>query len=272
VVYTSSDNGVTWTDRQHLENTYGDFVADICSINDKYWLLGTAFYDNTKQGATIFYSSDYGVTWIKAFVSSQSLIPNFILLNDGTAYAFTYPQVGYVLKSNPDPITGIPGIGWSLFQRPTFDGRSDAWAIYGVYSISTGTVIISGKTGVGMVTTMNIYKGSFDTTKQTNLVTSHQASVLSALGIDTTKYFSTILAYNSQASSLGTKLADYYKDPNGAFPIIVPMKYYAVSLGDNVDVEIWRETTSLLGTKKCEVMGISYDLLNATITFNMRII
>ncbi|MCK9371399.1 hypothetical protein M0R04_15905, partial [Candidatus Dojkabacteria bacterium] len=80
------------------------------------------------------------------------------------------------------------------------------------------------------------------------LNTSYKASTYSQYGIDTLKHFNTVFAYYSDAQLLGTDLIEYFKDLHGNLSITTPMKYYTVNIGDNVDVQIWRETTSFLGT------------------------
>jgi hypothetical protein len=114
--------------------------------------------------------------------------------------------------------------------------------------------------------------GKYDDGKTVSIDSSHTASVMSAYGIDKIQTFNTRLVQTSEAQSLGSTLTDYFKDIHGEFSITVPMKYYAVNVGDNVDVEICRGSVSMLGTKKCEVLGKSYDLGNASITFDLRII
>jgi hypothetical protein len=100
----------------------------------------------------------------------------------------------------------------------------------------------------------------------------YKASTYSTYGVDTQKAFSTILSQYNDAVSLASDLIAYFKDMHGTFSVTTPMKYYSVNIGDNVDVEIWRETTLFLGTKKCEVLGKSYNLARATIDFKLRII
>jgi hypothetical protein len=99
----------------------------------------------------------------------------------------------------------------------------------------------------------------------------HEASALSAYGVSTRVEVEAFIASSVDADSLVADLAAYHGDLHGELSITVPMRYYSVEVGDNIDVEIWREASSMLGTKKCEVLGKSYDLGRALITFDLRI-
>jgi hypothetical protein len=87
------------------------------------------------------------------------------------------------------------------------------------------------------------------------------------------KDFETWLVNSAAAQTFATKILNYVKDVHGTFSINVPMRYYDFKIGDLRNVEIERETTTMLGTKKCEVMGISYDLNGVpSIDLDMRIV
>jgi len=52
--------------------------------------------------------------------------------------------------------------------------------------------------------------------------------------------------------------------------ITVPMKYYALAVGDVVYVDLPRGNSSMLGVKKYEIMGITYNLEQAMMDMNLR--
>lgn len=102
--------------------------------------------------------------------------------------------------------------------------------------------------------------------------TSYEASVFLKYKIYNQRDFETVLHDQAGAQALLDIIMTYFKDIHGQFPITVPMKYYTYNIGDILNVEINRETTTFLGTKKCEILSKSYSLSNGFITFGMRIV
>jgi hypothetical protein len=82
----------------------------------------------------------------------------------------------------------------------------------------------------------------------------------------------TMLINSADAQSFSDTILAYSKDVHGVGDIEVPMKYYDIDLGDIVNIEINRPATTMLGTKKCEIIGKTYNLSFPTITFTYRII
>ena len=85
------------------------------------------------------------------------------------------------------------------------------------------------------------------------------------------EYF-TLLTNLTDATAFGTKILNYAKDVHGTGQITTGMKYYPYGVGDIVDIEIWREKQSMLGTKKCEIISKQYNLRESSITFGYRIV
>jgi hypothetical protein len=85
------------------------------------------------------------------------------------------------------------------------------------------------------------------------------------------EYF-TLLTNLTDATAFGTKILNYAKDVHGTGQITTGMKYYSYGVGSIVDIEIWREKQSMLGTKKCEIISKQYNLREASITFGYRIV
>ena len=65
---------------------------------------------------------------------------------------------------------------------------------------------------------------------------------------------------------------DYVESVRGSLSIDVPMEYYYLQIGDIINVEIMRETVSMLGWYKCEIVGKRWDLNNNLISFDLRFI
>jgi hypothetical protein len=84
--------------------------------------------------------------------------------------------------------------------------------------------------------------------------------------------FDTYLNTQADANSFADKVMTYAKDVHGELSIEVPMKYYLLEFGGVVNCEINRETTTMLGTKKCEILGKTYNLENETINLDLRIV
>ncbi len=90
------------------------------------------------------------------------------------------------------------------------------------------------------------------------------------------KQFNTVLIDTSALTvikAFSDTILNYSKDVHGTGEIEVPMKYYDIDITDIVNIEINRETTTMLGTKKCEIISKKYNLSPLpTITFGYRII
>lgn len=86
------------------------------------------------------------------------------------------------------------------------------------------------------------------------------------------KEFMTVLTNLSDAQELSTTILNYFKDIHGTGTIIVPMKYYSLEITDTIYIQIDRMNKTMLGTKKCEIMGISYKLSKAQIEIKYRIV
>jgi len=195
---------------------------------------------------------------------NASFIYNMIVDENDMLYMLENTSGGFgnsAMKSINAPdengVSGFEYIGPSKLSRTLF------------YDPYQGNIFV-GKTYTA--TEEKLYIGKYSDNMNWALNNTYKASTYSSYGIDTLKHFNTKLIFNSDAVLLAEDLIVYFKDLHGELQIIVPMKYYAVNVGDNVDVQIWRETTSFLGTKKCEVLGKEYDLKNAMIKFNLRII
>jgi len=84
--------------------------------------------------------------------------------------------------------------------------------------------------------------------------------------------FDTYLVDQSGAQAFATKILTYAKDVHGMLGITVPIKYYALVFGGVVNVNINRDTTTMLGTKKCEIIGKTYNLEQENINLQLRIV
>lgn len=102
--------------------------------------------------------------------------------------------------------------------------------------------------------------------------TSREAAIFLKYKTYNQKTFFTLLTNATDAQAFADTILDYAQDPHGQGTITVPMKYYAYGVGDIVNVVINRETTTMLGTKKVEILSKRYNLRDANITFGYRIV
>jgi hypothetical protein len=102
--------------------------------------------------------------------------------------------------------------------------------------------------------------------------TSQEGAVFAKYKIYKEADFDTYLVDSSGAQAFATKILNYAKDVHGRFTENVPMKYYSVPFGGTVDVEINRNNRTILGTKKCEVLGKTYNLEEENIQLDLRIV
>jgi VCBS repeat-containing protein len=108
---------------------------------------------------------------------------------------------------------------------------------------------------------------------QTTLTdTSHEAYVYNKYKVYVENDFESYLINSITTQALADKIMAYAMDVHGTLPVTVPMKYYNVSVGDNIDIEINRENSVMLGYKKCEVLGKTFDLENEKIKLDLRIV
>ena len=84
--------------------------------------------------------------------------------------------------------------------------------------------------------------------------------------------FNTLLKTLGEAETFADKIMDYVESVRGSLSIDVPMEYYYLQIGDIINVEIMRETVSMLGWYKCEIVGKRWDLNNNLISFDLRFI
>ncbi len=99
-----------------------------------------------------------------------------------------------------------------------------------------------------------------------------QSAIFIKYKIDNQKDFETWLVDEVAAAAFADRIMDYVQDVHGTFSITVPIKYYQLKIGSLVDVEINRQVKTWLGTTKCEVMGITYNLSAVTMDLSLRIV
>jgi hypothetical protein len=86
------------------------------------------------------------------------------------------------------------------------------------------------------------------------------------------KTFYTLLTNITTAQTFATTILNYAKDVHGMGEVTVPMSYYLYGVGDIGNIAINREKTTMLGTKKCEIVSKTYNLREGNITFGYRIV
>ena len=84
------------------------------------------------------------------------------------------------------------------------------------------------------------------------------------------KTFETLLTNSGDAEELADTIMAYYKDIRPIYTITTTIKVMLLDVGDMVTLEIGREDKDIMGYVKAEIIGISKDLLNETITLTCR--
>lgn len=113
----------------------------------------------------------------------------------------------------------------------------------------------------------NLNTGNY-ATKVTD--TTREGLVYARYGVYKEQKFYTYLPNATAASVFSSTILDYFQDVHGTFDITAPMRYYTLEVGDVVNVEINRISSTMVGTKKCEVLGKTYDLENSLISLHLR--
>lgn len=101
--------------------------------------------------------------------------------------------------------------------------------------------------------------------------TDYEDEVYNKYKIILSKDFDTYLIDQTSAEAFIQKVMLYVKDIHGETTLTIPMKYYLEQFGGVVNVELNRENSIMIGTKKCEILGKKYDLENNSIILNLRI-
>jgi hypothetical protein len=102
--------------------------------------------------------------------------------------------------------------------------------------------------------------------------TSQESDVYKKYKVYIQNDFDTYLVTANAAQIFSDKIMEYCKDVHGQFSIDVPIKYYNLVYGGTVNVYINRENSTMLGLKKCEILGKKFDLENENITLDLRIV
>ncbi len=246
-IVRSLDNGSTWSYIQDLGTS--NAVNEILSLGSGIALAATG-----STTGNIYKSIDSGSSWsVVQQLGNETSIYSMINLGYGVCFAGTYPTAQvYQTKDY--------GSSWTLMQRLGSESEVQSFIL-----LDTGIVLA----GTGY--DRKIYKTTFSSWDWIE-DTSHKASVYSSYQIDTNKDYNTIFQTSAYASAFNTAILNYFKDVHGESTIEVSMKYYAIKIGENVDISLDRTTKTMLGTKKCEIIGISYNLNRPSINFRIRII
>lgn len=85
------------------------------------------------------------------------------------------------------------------------------------------------------------------------------------------KDFLTYLTGTTSPTALGVKINNYVDTVYSTFSITTGFSYYSLEIADMIYVELARpDSSETLGYRKCEVLGVQYNLNELTITFNLR--
>ena len=86
------------------------------------------------------------------------------------------------------------------------------------------------------------------------------------------KEVKTLLINSIDAQEFSTTFLNYSKDVHGITELVIPLKYYGIFIGDIYNAQINRQITAMLGTIKCEVIKVGYNLNQGNIKLGLRII
>jgi hypothetical protein len=84
--------------------------------------------------------------------------------------------------------------------------------------------------------------------------------------------FPTLLTSEADAIIFSGTILAYTKDVHGIGTVSLPVKYVTYNIGDIVDIEINREGTTMLGTKKCEIISKNVSLTSGLVELGYRIV
>lgn len=150
-------------------------------------------------------------------------------------------------------------------------GNASIWAIpeYDIINMPRATydpseIISSTKIGYAKdwATTGSAYTYLTDTSKE--------ADIFQAYKTYNEKTFDTLLPDLAAAQRYSDIILAHSGEIRPRFSIEVPIKYYAIQVGDFADVEINRPNTRWFGERKCEVIGKSWNLDRGTLTLTVR--
>jgi len=102
--------------------------------------------------------------------------------------------------------------------------------------------------------------------------TSREADVFGQYRVYNQQSFTTYLPTATAASVLATSILDYVDEVHGSMEIISPLRYYELSVGDTVDVEVNRYASTMLGTVTSEIISVAYDLSVPNMTIGVRFV
>jgi len=148
----------------------------------------------------------------------------------------------------------------ATFEIPANDIMNNPTASY-----DPSEVIISTKIGYAKDWTLpeaSAYTYLEDTTQE--------ATIYARYKTYNQKEFKTYLPDIAAAQRFSDIILDYAGTIKPTFEIEVPIKYYFVEVGDFGEIEINRATSTWFGTRKCEVIGKTYNLDRNTITFKVK--
>lgn len=111
--------------------------------------------------------------------------------------------------------------------------------------------------------TENTYTAYSNTTREIAIFDKYQTYY--------SKDFNTLLINLSDAQTLSETILDYTEDVHGIVSINVPIKYWNSQIGDIITAELSKGSRVLLGTKKCEVIGVIFNFDNPMVTLKLRI-
>jgi hypothetical protein len=147
---------------------------------------------------------------------------------------------------------------------PTFDILNKFDIAYDPSQVISSTKIGYARNWATSESAINAYTFLTDT--------SYEDSVFDKYKVYIEKNINTLLINITDAQAFSDNIMEYNKNVHGIVPITIPIKYYAVVVGDNILFEIDRIGKNMLYLRKCEVLSKQYDLGNGLINLSCRIV
>lgn len=250
VVYRSEDAGSSWTQIATIASTVT--VYSMAEANGII-IAGCSPYGD------IYRSDDLGSTWtlLQTLGSSSTYI--YAMRSIGGAVSDEAPGTSFVCT--------VGTTGQILYSEDYFS----SYTVLDTISESTPRPLAVTQKGTIITGGVDLVRSEWASDTHYEVEATSESYVWGAYGIDATKNFETFFGNVSAAQDGAALIEDYFKNSHGTFSIQIPISYYALELAQMVDVEIWRSQSEMLGTKKCEIMGITWQLGLPAMKLDLRI-
>jgi len=252
-------------------------------FNSKYngsqWMDLIPIYDDP----TIkFFGCGIALSSSNAFIySTNGTVWNPVCPAIGTTYFYSafkkdsrYIAYGSIRAYSGTSFTGLLGIVYGTLPRPVKGFFNGTNYIFHPVSSSTNEIYYNStvySTYFGGITVPSPIIGTFSNgisgfSNKSIIVSANWGSFI--YSDDDGITWENIQPYEI----LSDQFMNYSKDLHGTTEIILPMKYYDSEVMDVINVEFEALNSPKLRTKKCDILEMTYDLVNFNIKTKLRII